>query len=269
MSFAPRACVDGEVVPLSEARVPVTDQGFARGHGAVETIAVWDGAAFRLPDHLERLAASAEAILLPRPSLTTLEQDVTRVLDGVTGDAVVRIYVTASSARVVIVEGIPERPAPSHLIPQVAPWVQPRADALAAGAKTMSTLANVLATKTAQAAGGDDALLISTNGHVLEGPTFAVCWASDGVIHSPSHQLGLVDSVSQRLVLEIADAIGYRIQTGAYTLDDLGRADEVMASSTSRDLIAIRRVGEHVFDERTPTRDRINDELWKVRRGRA
>ncbi len=267
MSTQPRACVNGDFTSREEACIPVTDQGFTRGHGAVETIGVWDGRPFRLSDHLDRLGASLEAIDLPRPDLDVLQQEVSQVLAGVRDDAVLRIYITASGTRVVIVDDVPTRPATRRLVPVVAPWIQPPSASRAAGAKTMATLSNVLASRTAQAAGGDEALLLTTDGIILEGPTFAVCWASGERIQTPSSDLGLVDSVSQRLVVEIAREMGYRVEHGAYTLVDLARADEVLITSTSRDVLAIGSVGELTFSDRTPIRDRINERLWQVRRG--
>ncbi|MEO2104514.1 MAG: hypothetical protein ABGZ36_02620, partial [Actinomycetota bacterium] len=60
-----RAVVDGVAMPLAAARLAMTDDGVARGDGAFETIGVWDGAPFRLDDHLGRLSASLAASALP------------------------------------------------------------------------------------------------------------------------------------------------------------------------------------------------------------
>jgi branched-subunit amino acid aminotransferase/4-amino-4-deoxychorismate lyase len=168
MDVEPRACINGKVVPLVEACLPVTDEGVARGYGAFETVGVWDGRPFRLAEHLDRLAASLEAILLPVPDRDVLEDDVARLLDGLTGDAALRLYVTGSGPRIVTLDVQPERVNAHHLVPQPAPWIRPRASYGPAGAKTMSYLPNMVASRAAEAAGGDDALLVSLDGTVLE-----------------------------------------------------------------------------------------------------
>lgn len=268
MPLEPRACIDGVPSALADARIPVTDQGFARGYGAQETIGVWDGAPFRLDEHLERLSASLATILLPPADIDVLRADAECLLEagGEVGDAVLRVYVTASGTRVVILEAVPTQPAPTHLQPMEAHWIRPRPDGSAAP-KTMSALPNLLASQSAKAAEADDALLLSTEGHVLEGPTFAVSWTTDRTLFAPSLELGLVDSVSQRLVLEVAKDLGLEVAPGAYPLKDLLDADEVTACSTSRDLIAVRRIGDTIFDGPTPVRDRISTSLWEIRRG--
>jgi branched-subunit amino acid aminotransferase/4-amino-4-deoxychorismate lyase len=269
MDVEPRACINGKVVPLVEACLPVTDEGVARGYGAFETVGVWDGRPFRLAEHLDRLAASLEAILLPVPDRDVLEDDVARLLDGLTGDAALRLYVTGSGTRIVTLDVQPERVNAHHLVPQPAPWIRPRASYGPAGAKTMSYLPNMVASRAAEAAGGDDALLVSLDGTVLEGPTFAVYWVVDGVVHSPSVELGIIDSISRRVVLDIARSQGHRVIEGTYALDDLAAADEVMLSSAVRDVIAVRRVGDLVFDGPTPMRDTLSEGLWAARRAHA
>src|SRR5579883_653138 len=48
------ALVDGEVVPIGEARIPITDTGFSRSDVTYDVVAVWGGAFFRLDAHLDR-----------------------------------------------------------------------------------------------------------------------------------------------------------------------------------------------------------------------
>lgn len=269
MSDFPRACINGELSSLADATLPVTDEGVARGYGAFETIGVWDGQPFRLDDHLERLAASLEAILLPPADREALEDDIARTLEGITSDVALRLYVTASGTRIVTVDHLPVRVDATHLVAQPAPWIRPRRSYGPAGAKTMSYLPNMVATRAAQQSGGDDALLVSLEGAVLEGPTFAVYWARNGVLRAPTCELGIIDSISRRTVLDLAREAGYRVAEGTYTLDDLAAAEEVMLSSAVRDVIAVRRVGDRVYEGPTPVRDVLSEGLWDARRGRA
>jgi branched-subunit amino acid aminotransferase/4-amino-4-deoxychorismate lyase len=261
-----RALIDGSSMPLAQARLSVLDDGVARGDGAFETIGVWDGRPFRLGDHLDRLAASLAAIGLPPPNRPLLEREVATICEGVTADMALRIYVTASGTRMVTLDRQPERPDPRHLVPQPAPWIRPLGTYGPAGAKTMSYMPNMAATRAAKTAGGDDALLIATEGHVLEGPTFAVCWVRDGTVHAPERELGIVDSISRRTVLALAAEEGVDVVTGRWPLPALAEASEVLISSSIRDVIAVRVVGRYGFDGPTPVRDVLAAALAAARR---
>ncbi len=61
------AYVEGEFVPLSDAKVSIEDRGFVFADGVYEVIVAYNGRPFRLAEHLARLMKSAEAILLPLP----------------------------------------------------------------------------------------------------------------------------------------------------------------------------------------------------------
>ncbi len=90
--------LDGDYMPLEEARVPVMDRGFLFGDGVYEVIPVYGGRLFRLDQHLQRLASSLDAIRLGNPLDTTgwrtlLEQLVEREQAG-------NIHQAAGAARV-------------------------------------------------------------------------------------------------------------------------------------------------------------------------
>lgn len=254
-------------MPLAAATLPLTDEGVARGDGAFETVGVWDGRAFRLGDHFDRLAFSLVAIALPPADQDALESDIAALLDGVDGDAALRIYITGSGTRVVSLAPVPAGREVRRLVSQPAPWIRPLGSYGPAGAKTMSYLPNMAATRAARSAGGDDALLVSLEGWVLEGPTFAVLWVANGRLYAPPVDLGIISSLSRRTVLEVATGVGIEVVAEPRPLDHLLGAEEVVAVSSVRDLVAVRRVDDRVFDGPTPVRDRLADGLWAARRG--
>ncbi len=255
-------------MPLTEARLAITDDGASRGDGAFESVGVWGGRAFRLDEHVDRLNRSLDAVLLPRVDGDLVLAEATSLLDDVDGDALLRIYVTASGTRLAYVTDQPQRPPIRHLVPQPAPWIRPHGTFHPAGAKSMSYMPNMAATRAAQAAGGDDALLLSLEGWVLEGPTFAVFWVADGCLHAAPTELGIVDSITRRAVLEIAGAHGIVTDVAARSLDALLAADEVMLSSAVRPLLAVERVADRRYTGPRPVHGRVAGELARQRYGR-
>lgn len=261
------ALIDGKRMPLGDATLALTDDGVARGDGAFETVGVWGGRPFRDTDHLARLNSSLRAIGLPPADTDLLHAEMDQLLDSTDRDAALRVYVTASGTRVLTLTGQPARLPARHLVPQPAPWIRPLGTYGPAGAKTMSYMPNMVATRAAQAAGGDDALLISLEELVLEGPTFCVLWVRDGVVCTPAVDLGVVDSISRRTLAELARDAGYDVAEGHWRLDDATDATEFFLCSSVRPLTAVHRVGEHRFAEDTPARDLLAAALDTRRRG--
>lgn len=262
----PIALVDGVAAPLAQASLALTDAGVARGDGAFETVGVWDAAPFRLDDHLDRLNGSLGAIGLPPGPTDQLRADIDRVLIDQAGDAALRIFVTASGTRIVVLADPPARTPLRHLVRQPAPWIRPLGTYGPAGAKTMSYGPNMAASRAAQRAGADDALLMSLEGVVLEGPTFTVMWVRDGVLHAPDLSLGLVDSISRRTLVEIAAAAGIDCRTGSFPITDVLDADEVLTCSSVRRALPLARLDDRDLPSEATVTDRLGAALDRQRR---
>ena len=59
--------LDGQFMPIAEAKVPVMDRGFLFGDGAYELIPVYSRRPFRLAEHLRRLQHTLDGIRLANP----------------------------------------------------------------------------------------------------------------------------------------------------------------------------------------------------------
>jgi branched-subunit amino acid aminotransferase/4-amino-4-deoxychorismate lyase len=130
---------------------------------------------------------------------------------------------------------------------RTAPWHTDGDWSELTGAKALSYGFNLAASVAAQGNGFDDALLIGRSGHVLEGPTFSIGWISDGVFHTPSLEIGILESITRTAAIEVADRIGMTIRQGIYGIDDVMIADEVFAMSTVREVLPVVQVDEREF----------------------
>jgi len=61
------AWVNGEFVPVRDAKVSIFDAGFTRSDVTYDVVGVWKGKFFRLGDHLDRFARSVEQLRLQLP----------------------------------------------------------------------------------------------------------------------------------------------------------------------------------------------------------
>ena len=249
--------VEGRVPILRNGRpvsssISIFDPIVGRGDGCFEAFRSYEGRPFGLAEHLERLARSAAAMDIPLPPIPYIGEWARRAA-AEQGDGVVRIYASAGTEEegpslYVMAAPLPEIEPDYRLLAVDAPWHPAGADWELAGIKTLSYAPNMAATRVAQAAGFDDALLISRDGLVLEGPTSSVLWAVDGVIETPSLDLGILASVTRRIALSHARRYGIEVCEGRYPLARLSDADEVATLSSGREVKPVLAVGKLTFE---------------------
>jgi branched-subunit amino acid aminotransferase/4-amino-4-deoxychorismate lyase len=240
----------------SDGRIEVFDSSVLRGDGCFEVLRSYGGRPFCLDDHLDRLTVSADRLEIELPPRQELAEWIETVSAEV-GDGAVRVVVTRGPAlpwsepdpKVIVFAHPWERPdRPARLLPVRAPWHASGEDWELAGAKLLSYAPNLAASRRAHREGFDDALLLTIEGRVLEGPTFSVAWVVDGVLETPSLDLGILGSITRRVVLEDALGLGMEVEEGVWGLERLEEASEVMALSTIREVQAVEAVGGLRFE---------------------
>lgn len=236
----------------SDGRIPVTDSSVLRGDGCFEVLRAYGGRVFARDQHLDRLERSATALRITLPPRADLEDWIAKTAAEL-GEGAVRVVVTRGSSIpglddpsnvVVFGHTWPRSTEPGRLLPVEAPWHSAGVEWDLAGAKVISYAPNMAASRRAQSEGFDDALLLTTDRVILEGPTFSVGWVVDGVLETPTLELGILDSITRSVVLQAAGALGVEVVEGSWTLDRLTRASEVAAWSTIREVQSIVAVGE-------------------------
>jgi 4-amino-4-deoxychorismate lyase len=245
--------------------ISVFDEGLLRGDGCFEAIRAYDGVPFAFDLHFQRLQKSAAALEIGCPAASELRPWV-EAMAAEGGDCIVRVILTRGapdrlpSRCVVLWHPLTRAPSSLRLLPMPAPW-HPQGEAWElSGVKTTSYAPNMAANRRARSAGYDDALLVSVDGLILEGPTFAVAWVGEGVLQSPGLELGILDSITSRLVLAAAEEAGWEVMRGRFELRSLQSAAEVVALSTVKEVTPVRAVGDWRF---TPgvTTSRLSDLL--------
>jgi branched-chain amino acid aminotransferase len=228
----PLASIDGAVMDAQDARIPVTDDGLLRGDGVFEVVRLYAGRPFALQEHLTRMTSSARNLRLPFDP-AALRADVSRLLAAApAGDSVLRLVVTRGGRRIALVEE--PRATPDTIALATVPYAPTR---VLDGIKSLSYAANMLATRLAQERGGDEALLVTPHGRVLEAPTSSFFCVLDGVLCTPPLEDHILDSITRRLILEETP-----VTERPMTLDDVARASEAFIASTVRQVVAVHAV---------------------------
>jgi branched-chain amino acid aminotransferase len=251
------AVIDGVEAPLEAARIPVRDRAFLYGDAVFEALRTHGGRPDALDRHLERLEHSARVlgIVMPVPR---------EVLAREVCEAVARVDSPERYIRVIITRGdFPEALPPggaglARRVILVRPLEIPPADKagrgitmisqqvvpspLWAGAKPSAYLSNLLAVGKARAEGADDALLVGAHGELLEGATSSVFLVRRGELLTPPLSLGILPGITRERVLAAAQRAGLPARESLLTIHDAYRADELLATSSVRGVVAVVKV---------------------------
>lgn len=260
--------LDGELLPLAQARVSVLDRGFLFGDGVYEAIPVYDRRPFRLADHLARLARNLEALRIPAPPGLAHADDWRARLQRVVhahpaADQMLYLQVTRGVA-------LREHVPPPGLRPTVFimsnPWHGVPDEQRHAGVacvtacdlrwqrgdlKTISLLGNVLARQIAADHGAAETILLRESPPggpwLTEGSSSNVWVVHEGALLGPPMDTHVLQGVRVRLLRELCADEGIAFNLRPLTEADLRSADELLLSSAGREVLAVTRLdGEPV-----------------------
>lgn len=246
--------------------VTADDAAVTRGLAAFETVRVYGGRIFALDEHLGQLRGSAERLGLPDVATEDLERlaDEALAASGL-ADAGMRFYWTggregAGATAIVTVTPVPPdteaiRARGLRVVSLelgVDREVRMRSPWLLAGVKSTSYAVHVAAVAEAARRGADDALLLATDGTVLEGAMSNAWWLRGQVLRTPSLDTGILAGVTRAHLLRLAPTIGLRVEEGVWPLSDVLAADEVILSSSVREVVGVTEVDGRPVGEGRP-----------------
>lgn len=222
--------VDGSLVPLDEARIPVDDPAVTLGWSVFETLVARHGGPERLQEHLERLERSARAARMEVPCREQLEREVREVAARV-GEARVRITLTAGGRR--IVTAVPLDPGRRHRPVRAVRGVHRDEPFLGGSVKHGSRAPWAVAV----AASGVDEVLLVSEGRLLEGTSAAVLAVVDGVLWTAPHDGRVLESTTCLALLERAHALGIPVRREAPSAE--GPWDGLYVASVTRHIAPV------------------------------
>jgi branched-chain amino acid aminotransferase len=226
------AILDGDVMDVAQAQIPVTDDGLLRGDGVFEVMRIYGGRPFGMDEHLERMARSAQTLRLPFDADAVRADAAALLAAGEPEEAMLRLVVTRGGRRIGLLETLPERPETIAL--QTITYTPTR---VLDGVKSLSYAANMLATRLARERGADEALLVTPHGRVLEGPTTTLFYVLEGKLCTPPLSDRILDSITRRALLAVTDA-----SERVTTQDDLAAASEAFLASSLREVHPVHAI---------------------------
>jgi D-alanine transaminase len=244
--------LNGKVLPIDEAKVPVLDRGFIFGDGVYEVVPVYSRVAFRLEEHLARLERSLGAIGIPNPFSRAQWRDVIyRIVDAQSfEDQGVYFQVTRGVAK-------RDHAFPRNVEPTVFvmsnPLVPPPADQVEKGGraisaqdnrwlrcdiKSISLLGNCLLRQLSAEAGATETILFR-DGMLTEASSSNVFIVKRGTIASPPKSNLILPGVTYDVVVELAQANSMGLELRDVTEAEVRGADELWVTSSSKEVFPI------------------------------
>ena len=277
------AYIRGNIVPISEASIPITDVGFLHSDCTYDVVSVWEGSFFRLQAHLDRFQTSYEALYLQPP--LSMDEIRTILIRLVQTSGIRNAYVSFICTRGVATRVATRDPRLysnqwyAFCVPYVSicPDMQQGLHLMIAQT-TIRIPENAIDPKVknfhwgdfirglyeAYDRGGESIVLCDADGYVTEGPGFNVFAVKEGELYTPAK--GALEGITRQTIFELANDIGLppanRIQ---FQADFLKQADEVFLTSTAGGVMPVTKLEGKVMGDGTmgPITRRLYDAYWK------
>jgi D-alanine transaminase len=249
--------LNGQFMPIEEAKIPVLDRGFIFGDGVYEVIPVYSRRAFRLVEHLQRLQNSMDSIRLINPH--QIEEWVALVNELIArnpdDDQYLYLHITRGVAR--RDHAFPQPPVNPTVFMMSNPLLPPPAALLQSGVsavtatdnrwlrcdiKAISLLPNVLLRQMAVDTGCTETILIRDDSFMTEGAASNIFAVKDGVLLAPPKNNLMLPGITYDVVLEIASANIIPLEVRQVGKAEIFSADELLLSSSTKEILAITRV---------------------------
>jgi len=248
--------------------VSVYDHGFLYGDGVYETLRVYQGTAFQIDEHIERLFRSAAMIDLSIPkSQGAIKRAVYATLKANRHkEAVVRITLSrgegptgldpalCSSPTFVIMSHL-LRPYPEKYYKRGVKIaiVKTRRNydrALNPQIKSLNFLNNILAGIEARKEGAVEGIMLNYKNFIAEGTVSNVFLIRDGVLCTPAVRAGILDGITRGLIIECAKELHMKVKEGRFRKEDLVAADEVFISNTTMEVMPVSTINDTIISSR-------------------
>ncbi len=254
--------IDGKIYSKEDAKISVLDHGLLYGDGVFEGIRIYNGRIFKLNEHTNRLYDSAHSIML---SIPMEKEDMNRaIIETVKANGLSDGYI-----RVVVTRGVgdlgldPRKcPKPSVIIiadkiklyPQslyenglsiiTVPTRRNIPEAINPQIKSLNYLNNILAKVEAVHRGYEEALMLNHTGYVAECTGDNIFMVKDNKIMTPPAAAGVLEGITAKVVMEIAEGMGISIERRWLTRHDVFCSQEAFLTGTAAEIIPVVKIDD-------------------------
>jgi branched-chain amino acid aminotransferase len=257
--------VNGELVDWADAKIHVGVHGLHYGSGVFEGIRCYDTArgpaVFRLRDHLVRLENSAKVLYMDLPySVDELRASTHELIaaNGIAscyirpiafyGYGELGVAATGNPIDVVIMSYpwgayLGEEGQLGGITAMISSWERVGPNVIPHAAKATGIYLNsMLATTEARRAGYDEAIMLSGDGYVADGPGETIFTVKDGRLRTPPLAMSILPGITRDTIIQIAQDLGFPVEETLLIRTDLYLADEVFMVGTAAEVTPVRSI---------------------------
>jgi branched-chain amino acid aminotransferase len=260
--------MNGDLVDWADARVHVGAHGLHYGTGVFEGIRCYDTergpAVFRMQEHLERLESSAKLIYMELPysidelraacfdtiAVNGLRESYLRPI-AFYGYGELGVHTGTNPVDVVIMcfpwgAYLGEEGQQQGVRAMISSWRRVGPNTIPHAAKATGVYLNsMLATHEARRAGYDEAILLTEDGKIADGPGETIFVVNDGTVFTPDLSASILPGITRDTIIQIAQDLGYSVVEKSLIRTDLYTADEVFMTGTAVEVTPVRSVDDH------------------------
>jgi D-alanine transaminase len=252
----PTCYLNGEYLPLREARISPLDRGFLYSDGVYEVMPVYNGRGFRFDAHATRLTRSLSEIKMEDPHTRNEWREILSSLVVKNGNADQYIYWQVTRGAEYGRNHAPLPKIPRTVFAFCAPLPSTSPTVLENGVscvtaqdtrwaqcdiKSISLLANVLLRQHAVDADAAETILLR-DGALMEASSSAVHVIIGGVILSPPNSRKILPSTTRSAMEEVATRAGIEFRATPVSEAQMRSADEVWISAATREVQPVTQI---------------------------
>ena len=245
--------LNGEFLPLSEAKISVLDRGFIFGDGIYEVVPAYKRKPFRLKEHVARLMRSLDKIQLVTHKDAQYWEDLMRVMVERAPWEDSFIYLQITRGVVKRDHAFPNPPVAPTVFLMSSPFVRPSETDRNVGyatvrmednrwlhcdIKSVSLLGNVLAKQYAVEHGVNDVIQFR-DGFLSEGSSANIWVVKDGVLRAPLRNNLILEGIRYGFMEELAQRCGIRFEASNISEEEVNQADELLLTSATKEVLPI------------------------------
>jgi len=259
--------LNGELVDWADAKIHVGVHGLHYGSGVFEGIRCYETengpAVFRLNDHLQRLKDSAKVLYMDMPYSVEGLRKATHQLIAANGlpSCYIRpvafygygelgVATTGNPVDVVIISFpwgayLGEEGQRNGITTMVSSWERVGPNVIPHVAKATGIYLNsMLATTEARRAGYDEAIMLTRDGYVADGPGENIFVVKNGKLLTPPLSMSILPGITRDTIIQLAQVLGYPVEETLIIRTDLYLADEVFMVGTATEVAPVRSVDD-------------------------
>ncbi|MGC8676408.1 MAG: branched-chain amino acid transaminase [Candidatus Micrarchaeia archaeon] len=251
---------DGKFVKRAAAKVNVLVHSMQYGSGVFEGVRAYKArngtAIFRLEDHVKRFFNSAKIYSMP---LKLSQEELAKaIIETVRKNGSKDCYIRPFAFYTSTSLGVANVGETSVIIAtvdmgkyfkqeglkcKVASWRRINSSILPPEAKGSGNYLNsLLASLEAKKAGADEAILLTFDGYVAEGPGENIFLVEDNTLVTPSKEADILMGITRDSIIKIAESTGMRVEERQVHQEELETCDEAFFAGTAAEITPITEI---------------------------